>query len=227
MAFAGFLKQSTSVTIPIGPFVDESDGKTPEESLTISQGDVRLSKNGGAFAQKNESSASSHMEAGNYGCVLDTTDTGTLGRLELRVVESGALPFAATFYVMPANVWDSLFGADKLEVDVFSMAADVLTASALASDAATEIANAVLTLLKGAGHYGTAQAGASSTITLASTASASDDKYNDGFVLIVSGTGAGQVRGISDYVGSTKVATVSPNWATAPDNTSGYLVTGQ
>ena len=52
-----FLKQSTAVTVKIGPFVDEDDGKTAETGLTISQADVRLTKNGGNMAQKNESSA--------------------------------------------------------------------------------------------------------------------------------------------------------------------------
>ena len=72
---------------------------------------------------------------------------------------------------------------------------------------------------------GAAQAGTSSTITLKATASATDDVYNGMYVTITSGTGSGQIRLISDYVGSTKVATVTPNWTTAPDATSNYEVT--
>lgn len=71
---------------------------------------------------------------------------------------------------------------------------------------------------------GTAQAGSTSTITLQSGASATDDTYNGQVVYISSGTGAGQSRAIGDYVGSTKVATVITNWATAPDNTSVYEI---
>ena len=70
---------------------------------------------------------------------------------------------------------------------------------------------------------GTAQAGAATTITLASGASATDDIYNTMSVYITSGTGAGQLRTITDYVGSTKVATVA-TWATNPDATSAYHV---
>ena len=44
------------------------------------------------------------------------------------------------------------------------------------------------------------------------------------FIEITSGTGAGQSRHVEDYVGSTKVLTVYPDWDTAPDNTSGYSV---
>lgn len=73
-------------------------------------------------------------------------------------------------------------------------------------------------------HGGTAQAGAAGSITLAAGASATDDLYKGQTVSIVSGTGAGQARVISGYVGSTKVASVSRNWATNPDNTSVYQV---
>lgn len=71
---------------------------------------------------------------------------------------------------------------------------------------------------------GTAQAGAASTITLATGANATDDNYNGNTITITSGTGSGQVRTISDYVGSTKVATVSASWDTNPDNTSVYRI---
>lgn len=74
---------------------------------------------------------------------------------------------------------------------------------------------------------GTAQAGAAGSITLAAGASANDDEYNGRAVKITSGTGSGQHRPISDYNGTTKVATVSANWDTTPDATSVYEVIGQ
>jgi hypothetical protein len=70
---------------------------------------------------------------------------------------------------------------------------------------------------------GTAQAGAATSITLQSGASATTDYYKNDLVVIVSGTGAKQGRFISAYNGTTKVATV-PTWATNPDNTSVYTV---
>lgn len=73
----------------------------------------------------------------------------------------------------------------------------------------------------------TAAAGGASTITLAGDASGSDDVYNGYGVRILSGTGLGQSRMISDYVGSTKVATVSAAWTVQPDNTSVYEVFGK
>ncbi len=116
-----WLKQSTAVTVKLGPFVDETDGKTAETGLTISQSDVRLSKNGGDMAQKNNASSCTHDEIGQYDCPLSTTDTNTLGVLRVMVHESGALPVWADFMVVPANVWDSLFGADYLQVDAIQL----------------------------------------------------------------------------------------------------------
>jgi hypothetical protein len=84
-----------------------------------------------------------------------------------------------------------------------------------------------ITLTASTTHHdsGAAQAGTSTTITLKSTASATDDIYNGMYVTITSGTGAGQIRIIEDYVGSTKVATVTPAWTVTPNGTSNYSVT--
>jgi hypothetical protein len=71
---------------------------------------------------------------------------------------------------------------------------------------------------------GLAAAATSSTITLASDASSTDDFYNNDVVIIDAGTGEGQERIITDYNGTTKVATINPDWTTTPDTTSEYLV---
>jgi len=74
---------------------------------------------------------------------------------------------------------------------------------------------------------GTSQAGDATTITLAATASATNDIYNGFFCRIISGTGSGQTRTITGYVGATKVATVSAgatDWSPTPDGTSVYVV---
>lgn len=126
----GWLKQSTAATIKLGPFVDSTDGNTDETGLTISQADVRLSKNGGNMAQKNEATSCTHDEIGIYDCPLDTTDTNTLGILQVFVHESGALPVWDTFMVVPANVYDSLVaGSDSLEVDATAISGDTTAAN--------------------------------------------------------------------------------------------------
>ena len=107
-----FLKQSTAATITLGPFVDATDGFTPETALTVSQADIRLSKNGAAFAQTNNVTGATAMEFGFYSVPLDTTDTGTVGRLTVAVYESGARPVYREFHVLSANLYESLFGTN-------------------------------------------------------------------------------------------------------------------
>lgn len=151
-----WIKQSTSVDLPVGPFVDNVDGFTAETALTITQPDVRLKKNGAAWAQKNAAQTLAHEENGWYEVTLDTTDTNTLGQLKLAIAETGALPVWADFTVVPANVYDSLIGGgDALDVSLIqwlgtaplalqaqrvdsftgAMATDSITNAAMATDA--------------------------------------------------------------------------------------------
>ena len=71
----------------------------------------------------------------------------------------------------------------------------------------------------------TAQAGGAATITLAYNASQVDSYYNGFFIEITGGTGSGQTKTITGYVGSTRIATVGVAWAPQPDNTSDYTIT--
>jgi hypothetical protein len=71
---------------------------------------------------------------------------------------------------------------------------------------------------------GTAQAGSTTTITLAAGASAVDDFYTGMSVEITGGTGDGQTGEIVSYVGSTKVATLAKTLSTALDATSTYSI---
>lgn len=90
-------------------------------------------------------------------------------------------------------------------------------------NAAANATGGLMTVKRG----GTAQAGASSTITLDAGASSSDDFYIGDVVQIVGGTGAAQSRIITDYVGSTKVATVDTAWTTNPSSDSVFVLIPQ
>lgn len=143
---ATWLKQSQAVDIGFGPFVDSVDGNTVESGLTITQPDIRLKKNGGAWAQKNAAQTLSHEEAGWYEIALDSTDTDTLGILLVAVHESGALPVWREFMVVAANIYDSMIGGgDTLDVQVTGMGANVLTAAATDPDFTTEIQTGLAT----------------------------------------------------------------------------------
>ncbi len=63
-----------------------------------------------------------------------------------------------------------------------------------------------------------------STATLDSGASNSAQAYQWDVINILTGTGAGQSRIITDYT-TGRIATVTPAWSTTPDNTSGFDIT--
>lgn len=73
---------------------------------------------------------------------------------------------------------------------------------------------------------GTAQTGASTSITLPAGASAVTDFYEYQVCTLTGGTGAGQSRIITAYNGTTKVATVDSAWATNPNNTTTFVLRG-
>jgi hypothetical protein len=71
---------------------------------------------------------------------------------------------------------------------------------------------------------GVAQSATSTTLRFRSAASYANDYFNGCVLEIASGTGAGQVRTITDYVDSTDTATIDRAWTTTPDSTSVYIV---
>lgn len=107
-----FLRQSTSQVIRFGPCLDKTDGVTEEVSLTFAQADMRLSKDGGAFAQKNASGNATHDSDGWYSTTLDATDTNTVGELRLNVHQpANMLPVWDRWWVIEEAVYDAHYGA--------------------------------------------------------------------------------------------------------------------
>ncbi len=111
------LRQSTAVTVDVGPFLDRTNAADRETGLTIAAADVLISKNNGAFAAKSDTGAGTHDARGWYNIPLNATDTNTLGRLVIDIENVAALPAGADFWVYQANVFDALFaGTEYLEV---------------------------------------------------------------------------------------------------------------
>ncbi len=135
-----------------------------------------------------------------------------------------------TIYVTPTTPGIQRVDVKAIETDVItatSIQANAITAAKIADAAidyatfATDVTTALSVVRRN-----TATAGGGSTITLDGSASAVDSFYKNTRILIVSGTGVGQSRGYSSYVGSTKVYTVDSAWSTNPDNTSVFVLVG-
>lgn len=71
---------------------------------------------------------------------------------------------------------------------------------------------------------GLAQGGTINTITLNELASSYDDVYIGQTVFLRSGIGEDQACKITEYNGTTKIATVCKDWKDIPDTTTGYVI---
>lgn len=126
----GFLRQSTAAqSRAIGPFLDDTDFKTPETALTIANTDIKLIVNGGASANKN-SGGGTHRANGVYGVTFDATDTATVGELEVNVLVAGALIVFDKFTVVEETVYDALYAASAPGYLQSTVAARTLDVSA-------------------------------------------------------------------------------------------------
>lgn len=129
-----FLRQSTAQTVRFGPFLDSTDGITAETGLTIAQADMQLSKDGGAFAQKNTAGNATHDTDGWYFTTLDTTDSATVGEVIMQVNVSGALPVWVRYWVLEEIVYDAIYGASAaglLDVNAIQISGDSVAADNL------------------------------------------------------------------------------------------------
>lgn len=195
------LKQSTAYTrafllVQSADHVSGLTGATPT---------VNLSKAGATFGAAG--GTVTELANGWYKIALTTTDTNTLGDLAYHITATSGDPTDFTDQVIlldlgtiiESQVWDAVRTSHQTTA-TFGQGLQLVD-------------------------DGTAQAGASGTITLRSGASATDNFYKGDVVFIYGGTGANQPPNIvASYVGSTKVATMVNSWTVTPDSTSKYVI---
>lgn len=126
-----YLRQSTaSQEIPLGYFVDSTDGNTEETALTIANTDIKLWKNGATTLANKNSGGATHISNGIYYAVLDATDTNTLGPMVIFCHPTGALAVRVECVVLTSNIFDSLIaGSDLLDVSVTQILGTACTAA--------------------------------------------------------------------------------------------------
>jgi hypothetical protein len=208
-----YLKLSTaSQTVILGPFVDDTDGKTAETGLTIANTDVKVVKHAGTSQTNKNSGGATHIASGYYYATLDATDTNTAGRLDIQVNMSGALPVWKEFMVLPAVVYDSLVGGtDTLEVDILQIGGN--------ATAATNLYRAASGIVVAQAVTGSLAIGAFTT----NLTEATNDHYIGRQVVFVSGVLSGQATNITDYDGTTKTLTVA-DMTDAPANLDYFVI---
>lgn len=139
-----FLRQSTaSQEVPLGYFVDSTDGNTEETALTIANTDIKVWKTGATTLANKNIGGGTHISNGIYYAVLDATDTDTIGPLRLFIHVSGALAVKVDCVVLDEAVYDALFGTTALATATNITAAAGITLADGAITAAKIAAGAI------------------------------------------------------------------------------------
>jgi hypothetical protein len=133
-------KSTASQEVLLGPFLDDTDGKTAETALTITNTDIKLWKRGGTTESSKNSGGATHIADGRYYATLDATDTDTTGELILNVAVAGALPVRLVCCVFEAAVFDALFasGAAGYQVPIWSSVSATVNLSGTTVKAVTD-----------------------------------------------------------------------------------------
>ena len=126
-----FLRQNTATRVTVGPFLDKTDGFTPEIALTATNEaltfvvddagvptlviDTTATGSGG----DNDFVHITNDNAGYYDLELTAAQTNYVGRASLSIQYlTDHLPVFHTYMIVPANVYDSFFGTSYLLVDI-------------------------------------------------------------------------------------------------------------
>jgi len=129
-----YLRQITaSQEIPLGYFLNSTDGDVEETGLTIANTDIKLWKSGATTLANKNSGGATHISNGIYYAVLDATDTNTLGSLVIFCHVAGGLATKIDCLVLPAMVYDSLIaGTDVLDASMTQILGTAVSAPATA-----------------------------------------------------------------------------------------------
>ena len=140
------LKQNTAgQEIPLGPFVDSTDGNTEETGLTIANTDIKLWKFGATTLANKNSGGATHISNGIYYCVLDATDTNTLGTMQVSVHVTGSLYVWVDCLIMTAEAYETFINDGVLEHLLASHnTADTFGEKINAIGTASELSDAIL-----------------------------------------------------------------------------------
>lgn len=231
-----FVKQSTSSIIAVGPFVDASDGFTPETGVTLGAADAaEMIKHDAASVTDLSSNTFTAITGadGLYNLTLTSGQLSDLGRCTVYIADTSVCrPVRIELMVLPANVYDSLFSTDYLQVDVLQINGNASSGflsgtTALNSDV-TKIsgdATAADNLEEGCtGIVTSTVASGSTTTTIKTNLSATDnDFYNGRTIVFTSGTQAGEAKIITDYNGTSKDITVAA-LTLAPANADTFVI---
>ncbi len=131
-----FLRTNTETRITVGPFLDKTDGITPETALTVTNCQINMTVDNNGIPELVLSAISPTPSGGNndmvhitndtagfYDLELTAQNTNYVGRAMLAITDSANhCPVFHELSIIPAKVYDSLIlGSDILETDTIAL----------------------------------------------------------------------------------------------------------
>lgn len=211
------LREDSTQVVQLGPFFDIDDPKIFVASLTLANSDIKLSKaaNPGTFVNKN-SGGGSGISNGCVSVTFNSSDLSDPGPLLVVVKVATTAAYWESFEVYPQQVFDSLFGTDRLQVDVKEL--DSRSAAAVAwADSAETIVSGTVTNTGGA---------PTNTVFSSSLTAISNDRILGRLLLFRSGAAGSAYDGgiISNFVQSNGVITLRAAMASVPSVSDAFVV---
>jgi hypothetical protein len=222
-SFAGGISSTASGTQSFA----YGEGVTASGNNSIALGEDVTASREGEFARNNGNTVTLRKNAINLLQSATTNATPTImflgdSGLSFNVPTNSSVAFRALVNAVQDNTGGGGAPGDSASWHLTGLVKNVGGTTSLVNGI-----NFDTTLSRTIREAGTAQAGASGTITLQAGATSITNAFERSYIYIISGTGSGQNREITAYNGTTKVATVSPNWGVNPDATSVYRIVTQ
>ena len=190
------IRANTETIVTIGPFVDVTDGFTPQTDITLGGDEAEIIKHGSTAVVSIAAATWAAVTScrGHYSLTLTTSFTDTLGILEVVVQDdSDCLPVSRSFMVLSEYEFDRKYTARGAE-------------------------------LGGVIAYGTAQSATATTLVMAAAEAFNADEMIGMTVTYWDDQGATGSRIIEDSETVADTLTVA-TWDTTPSGAISYLVT--
>ena len=207
---SAILRKYGASTIVLFPLITRNVQDFEDTAPSFASSDTQRSRNEGSFS--NTSNSPSHEGNGMYSLALTSSEMQA-ARIMITVID-GSDPKLWEDQAILIDTYGHSSAQHAVDLDD-GVRAGLTALPPTESDGS------------GYGPYlrrESARSSTASTIRLDTGANSNDDYYNDAQVAIISGTGAGQVRRISDYTGSSRIADIAPDWTTTPNSSSLFLI---
>jgi hypothetical protein len=211
------LQQSTAIRIVLGPFIDDDDFVTLQTGLDVTTATVKIIKHDGTSATSFSPTASGgsndmvEIASAMKYLELTTSNTDTVGRLDIIVTATDCLPVFKSFMVIPTSSWNAIVATGPSSIDDLNET-DCSTIASTTSPMGKICANVdgKITINSPWRNPTTIATLASQTSFTLTAGSADNDTYKDWLILVVDQlTPLQMAKGVvSAYTGSTKTVTL-------------------